>query len=369
MKINSCFAISILQNYVLLCQNQTTMSLMQEIVERARANQQRIVLPEGTEIRTLTAANQLIENGVASIILIGNKAEILSLAEQNQLKNIEKAIIVDPEIHEKRELYTNLFYEIRRDKGMTIEEARKLVLDPLYLACLMIKNGDADGEVAGAQNTTGNVLRPAFQIVKTMPGVCVVSGAFLMFLKDKQYGKDGLIIFADCAVHPDPTASELAQIAVSTGHTARAIAGFEPKIAMLSFSTKGSAKHPMVDKVAEATRLAKAMDPSLQIDGEMQADAAIVEAVGKSKAPESEIAGQADVLVFPTLEVGNIAYKLVQRLADAEAVGPILQGMAAPINDLSRGCSVDDIYYLVAITANQAIAAKKANICNLEVNN
>lgn len=335
------------------------MSLMQEIVERAKANKQRIVLPEGTEVRTLTAANRLIEEAVVSVILIGNREEILSLAKANQLNNIEKATIVDPASHDKKEHYANLFYELRKSKGLTIEEANKYVLDPLYLACLMIKNGDADGEVAGAQNTTGNVLRPAFQIVKTMPGISVVSGAFLMFLKDKEYGNDGLLIFADCAVHPDPTAPELAQIAVSTGHTARAIAGFEPKIAMLSFSTKGSAKHAMVDKVVEATRLAKELDPSLQIDGELQADAAIVAAVGKSKAPGSAIAGEANVLVFPTLEVGNISYKLVQRLAGAEAVGPILQGMAAPINDLSRGCSADDIFYLVAITANQAIAAKK----------
>jgi len=218
----------------------------------------------------------------------------------------------------------------------------------------MIKAGDADGEVAGALNATGDVLRPAFQIVKTMPGISVVSGAFIMILKDKNYGNDGMMVFADCAVHPNPTASELAEIAVATAKTTKAIAEMEPRVAMLSFSTMGSGKHEMVDKVVEATRLAKEMAPEFQIDGEMQADAAIVEAIGAKKAPNSEVAGKANVLVFPTLEVGNISYKLVQRLAGAEAVGPVLQGMAAPINDLSRGCSVSDIVNLVAITANQA---------------
>lgn len=223
----------------------------------------------------------------------------------------------------------------------------------------MIKNGDADGEVAGARNTTGNVLRPALQIIKTAPGISVVSGAFIMFIPNKQYGENGVMVFADCAVTPNPTAEQLAQIAVATGQTARIIAGYEPRIAMLSFSTKGSAKDEMVDKVVEATRMAKELDPSLLIDGELQADAAIVPSVGQSKAPGSEIAGKATALVFPTLEVGNIAYKLVQRLAGAEAVGPILQGMAAPVNDLSRGCSVDDVYKMVSITCNQAIGLKK----------
>ena len=334
------------------------MDLLQDIITRAKANKQRIVLPEGTEERTLRAADKLLADGVASIILIGNKTEISQLAASYGLTNIDLATIVDPLNHEKKEAYADLLFQLRQKKGMTPEKAAVLVENPLYLGCLMIKAGDADGEIAGAQNTTGDVLRPALQIVKTAPGISCVSGAFLMFLKDKSYGDNGLLVFADCAVMPNPTAAELAQIAVSTAQTTRDIVGADPKVAMLSFSTKGSASHEMVDKVVEATRLAKEMAPDLKIDGELQADAAIVDVVAAQKAPVSEIAGKANVLVFPTLEVGNIAYKLVQRLAGAQAVGPILQGIAAPVNDLSRGCSVDDIYKMVAIAANQAIGLK-----------
>lgn len=335
------------------------MNLLKNIVARAKENKQRIVLPEGTEKRTLQAADRLLGDGVADIILIGKPKEIKSLADSMQLKHIDKATIVDATSHEKKEEYTRLLVELRKKKGLTYEAASKLVEDPLYLACLMIKNGDADGEIAGAENTTGNVLRPAFQIIKTMPGIQVVSGAFLLFTQAKQYGEDGVIVVADCAVLPNPTAPELAQIAIATAQTARALVGIEPRVAMLSFSTKGSASHEMVDKVVEATRLAKEQAPRLAIDGELQADAALVPSVGEQKAPGSAIAGKANVLVFPTLETGNIAYKLVQRLGNAEAVGPVLQGIAAPVNDLSRGCSVDDIYNMVAITANQAIELKK----------
>lgn len=334
------------------------MDLLQDIITRAKADKQRIVLPEGTEERTLRAADRLLADGVASIILIGNKTEISQLAASYGLTNIDLATIVDPLNHEKKAAYADLLFQLRQKKGMTPEKAAVLVENPLYLGCLMIKAGDADGEIAGAQNTTGDVLRPALQIVKTAPGISCVSGAFLMFLKDKSYGDNGLLVFADCAVMPNPTAAELAQIAVSTAQTTRDIVGADPKVAMLSFSTKGSASHEMVDKVVEATRLAKEMAPDLKIDGELQADAAIVDVVAAQKAPGSEIAGKANVLVFPTLEVGNIAYKLVQRLAGAQAVGPILQGIAAPVNDLSRGCSVDDIYKMVAIAANQAIGLK-----------
>ncbi len=335
------------------------MDLINEIIARAKADRQRIVLPEGTEERTLKAADQVLADGVADIILIGNPEEINGLAAQWDLKNIAKATIIDPASHSKKEQYAELLCELRKKKGMTIEEARKLVLDPLYLGCLIIKNGDADGQLAGAQNTTGNVLRPALQIIKTAPGLSVVSGGMLLISKAKEYGKDGLLVIADVAVLPNPTAEELAQIAVATGRTARVLANVEPKVAMLSFSTKGSAKHEMVDKVAEATRLAKELAPDMLIDGELQADAALVPSVGSSKAPGSAVAGQANTLVFPSLEVGNIAYKMVQRLGGAEAVGPILQGMAAPVNDLSRGCSIEDIYRMIAITANQAIGAKK----------
>ena len=334
------------------------MDLIKQIVERAKANKQRIVLPEGTEERTLKAADRLLADEVVEVILIGNPDEIKALAEKHGLTNIDKATIIDPINNPRKEVYANLLFELRKSKGMTIEKATALAEDPLYLGTLIIKNGDADGEVAGAQNTTGDVLRPALQIIKTTPGISVVSGAFLMFTPKAEYGENGLLVFADCAVMPNPNAQELAQIAVSTARTARAIAAIEPRVAMLSFSTKGSAKNELVDKVVEATRLAQEMAPEFAIDGELQADAAIVPSVGSSKAPGSAIAGCANTLVFPTLEVGNIAYKLVQRLAGAEAVGPVLQGIAAPVNDLSRGCSVDDIYKLVAITATQAIGLK-----------
>jgi len=330
------------------------MNLLDRIKINARQYGKRIVLPEGTEERTLKAADILAAENIARIILLGSPEAILSEAKKFNLSNIDKTTIIDPKNHPDKEKYIEMMVELRKHKGVTTDEASKLIEDPLYLATLMIKAGDADGEVAGAMNSTGDVLRPAFQYVKTKPGISVVSGAFIMILQDKEYGDDGLLVFADCAVHPDPTESELAEIAVATAGTTRSIAGFEPRIAMLSFSTKGSASHPMVDKVVNATRIAREMAPELQIDGELQADAAIIEKIGQSKAPGSSIAGNANVLIFPNLESGNIAYKLVQRLANAEAIGPVLQGMAAPINDLSRGCSVSDIVNLVAITANQA---------------
>ena len=330
------------------------MNLIDEIKKNAQKRNKTIVLPESDEERTLKAADIILGEKTAKIILLGNSDKIHNDANKLGLKNISSAKIVDPASHEKKDEYIDLMVELRKHKGLTRDEASRLIEDPLYLGTLIIKSGDADGEVAGAKNATGDVLRPAFQYVKTIPGISVVSGAFIMILKNKNFGHNGLMVFADCAVHPDPDEKQLAEIAVATAKTTRSIAGFEPRIAMLSFSTKGSAKHPMVEKVINATKIAKDMNPDLQIDGELQADAAIVEAIGKSKAPGSTIAGNANVLVFPTLEVGNIAYKLVQRLAQAEAIGPVLQGMAAPINDLSRGCSVSDIVNLVAITANQA---------------
>ena len=301
----------------------------------------------------------MLAEGVANIILIGNPAEINSLAEKWGLKNIDKATIIDPENNPKSEEYATLLAELRKKKGMTIEQARELVKDPLYLGCMIIKTGDADGQISGALSTTGETLRPALQIIKCAPGITCVSGAMLLITKEPQYGENGVLVVGDVAVTPMPDAQQLAQIAVCTAQTAKSVAGFaEPRVAMLSFSTKGSAKHEVVDKVVEATKLAKEMDPELKIDGELQADAALVPSVGEKKAPDSEIAGKANVLVYPCLEVGNISYKMVQRLGGAEAIGPVLQGIARPVNDLSRGCSVDDIYKLVAITACQAMDAK-----------
>ena len=330
------------------------MELLDRIKLNAKKLNMRIVLPEGYEERNIKAADEVISEGLARIILIGDPEEISSHASKLGLKNISKATIINPKSHSKKEHYINLMVELRKSKGMTVEEASRLIEDPLYLGVMMIKNGDADGEVSGADHSTGDVVRPAFHYVKTAPGISVVSGAFIMILPEKKFGEDGVLIFADGAVHPDPTDKELAEIAIATAHTARAIGGFEPKIALLSFSTKGSAKHELVDKVVSATKIAQAMAPDIMIDGELQGDAALIEAIGQKKAPGSKIAGKANVLIFPDLNSGNIAYKLVQRLANAEAIGPILQGMAAPINDLSRGCSVSDIVSMIAITANQA---------------
>jgi len=330
------------------------MELLDRIKLNAKKHNKRIVLPEGYEERNIKAADIAIAEGLAQIILIGDPEEITSHAAKLGLKNLSKAKIVDPRSHDKKAHYIDMMVELRKSKGMTGEEASRLIEDPLYLGVLMIKNGDADGEVSGADHATGDVLRPAFHYVKTAPGISVVSGAFIMILPEKTFGEEGVLIFADGAVHPDPTDKELAEIAIATANTARAIAGFEPKIALLSFSTKGSAKHELVDKVVSATKIAREMAPDLMIDGELQGDAALVEAIGQKKAPGSKIAGHANILIFPDLNCGNIAYKLVQRLANAEAIGPILQGMAAPINDLSRGCSVSDIVSMIAITANQA---------------
>ena len=335
------------------------MELIEQLVAHAKANKQRIVLPEGTEERTLKAANQILTDEVADLILLGNVEEIQTLAKKWGLGNIHRATIIDPATSEKAEEYAQMLCELRKKKGMTIEEARKKVLDPLYFGCMIIKCGEADGQLAGARNTTGDVLRPALQIIKTSPGITCVSGAMLLLTHAPECGDNGVLVMGDVAVTPVPDANQLAQIAVCTARTAKAVAGIEPRVAMLSFSTKGSAKHEVVDKVVEAFGIAKEMDPNLLIDGELQADAALVPSVGASKAPGSPIAGKANVLVVPSLEVGNIGYKLVQRLGHATAVGPILQGIARPVNDLSRGCSIEDVYKMIAITANQAIAAKE----------
>ncbi|MBO5779634.1 MAG: phosphate acetyltransferase [Muribaculaceae bacterium] len=337
------------------------MKLFEKMTLCAKADKQRIVLPESTEQRTLTAADKILADEIAEVILIGDPAEINAKAAELNLGNIAKATIVNPADEAVIDKYAPIFYELRKSKGVTMEDARKTAQNPLYLGCLLVKNGDADGQVAGAINTTGNVLRAAFQVIKTKPGINVVSGAFIMMLPDGlDYGTDGVLIFADCAVVPDPSAADLAQIAVSAAETARDIAHIEPRVSILSFSTKGSAKHERVDKVIEATRLARELAPDLLLDGELQADASLVPSVANQKAPDSPIKGRANVLVFPSLEVGNIAYKLVQRLGGVEAVGPVLQGLAAPVNDLSRGCSPEDIYKTVIITCNQAIGAKQS---------
>lgn len=336
------------------------MSLMDKIILRAQHDKQRIVLPESLEERTLTAADRALADGLADIILIGSKQEIFAEAEKLGLRNVGKATIIDPATSPKTEEYAQLLFQLRQKKGMTIEEARRKVMDPLYFGCLIIKNGDADGQISGALSTTGDTLRPALQIIKCAPGISCVSGAMLLITEAPEYGENGVLVVGDVAVTPVPDASQLAQIAVCTAQTARSVAGFaDPRVAMLSFSTKGSAKHEVVDKVVEATRLAHELDPALKLDGELQADAALVPSVGAKKAPGSDIAGKANVLVFPCLEVGNISYKLVQRLGHADAIGPILQGIARPVSDLSRGCSVDDIYKMIAITACQAMDAKK----------
>lgn len=335
------------------------MNLLEHIVARAKSNKQRIVLPEATEERTLKAADRVLADELADLILIGNPDELKTLAAKWDLHNIDKATVVDPLNNPKAEEYAELLAELRKKKGMTIEQARELVKNPLYLGCMIIKTEGADGQISGALSTTGDTLRPALQIIKCAPGVTCVSGAMLMLTHEHQYGDDGIIVMGDVAVTPVPTAEQLAQIAVCTAQTARSVAGIQdPHVAMLSFSTKGSAKHEVVDKVVEATRLAHELAPELKLDGELQADAALVPAVGEKKAPGSLIAGHANVLVVPNLEVGNISYKLVQRLGNALAIGPILQGIARPVNDLSRGCSVEDIYYMVAITACQAMDAK-----------
>jgi len=329
------------------------MELIEQIKEKARKLHKRIVLAEGSELRTLKAAEILLRENLARITLLGDIQMIKEITLREGI-NISGAEIKDPRTDFRREHYAAMMVEIRKSKGLTKEEALESLNNPLVFGPMMIKAGDADGEIAGAINSTGDVLRPALQYVKTLPGVSVVSGVFFMLFKNKALGDNGIMVFADCAVIPDPDEQQLAEIAVTTAKTARSIANIEPRVAMLSFSTKGSAQHARVDKVVNATRIAHEMAPDLMIDGELQLDAALSEEVGQLKSPGSLVAGKANVLVFPGLEAANIGYKLVQRLAGAEAIGPVLQGMAAPINDLSRGCSVSDIVNMVAITATQA---------------
>ncbi|MFH1512168.1 MAG: phosphate acetyltransferase [Bacillota bacterium] len=330
------------------------MSVIDKIRAKAMANVKRIVLPEGAEPRTVQAARSITDLKIAKVTLLGDLGEIRKAAEQTGT-DLTGVAAIDPKTSDKLAAYTELLYDLRKAKGMTMEEARELAWgNTLYFGALMVKANDADGMVAGAINATGNVLRPALQIIKTEPGISVVSSSFIMEIPNKSYGDNGVMIFGDCAVIPDPTADQLAAIAVSSAQTGRQLAGLNPKVAMLSFSTKGSAKHELVTKVQEATEEVHRIAPDLLCDGELQADAALVESVGALKSPGSKVAGHANVLIFPDLQSGNIGYKLVQRLAGAIAVGPIIQGLAKPVNDLSRGCSVEDIISVVAITAVKA---------------
>ncbi|NLO08725.1 MAG: phosphate acetyltransferase [Clostridiales bacterium] len=330
------------------------MSFIDDIKLRAKGNKKTIILPETGDRRTLEAANIILSEGLAKIILLGNQDEIKKGA--NGL-DLSKATIIDPKNADKLEAYTELLFELRKNKGMTPEKARKLLTNqPLYFGVTMVKAGDADGMVAGAVYSTADVLRSALQVVKTAPGTKMVSAFFLMVVPNCEYGANGTFIFADSGLVQNPSAEELAEIAASSAKSFKLLVETEPVVGMLSHSTKGSASHPDVDKVIEATRIAKEAYPNIKLDGEFQLDAAIVPSVGASKAPGSDVAGKANVLVFPDLDAGNIGYKLAQRLAKAEAYGPITQGLDRPINDLSRGCSADDIVGVVAITAVQAQA-------------
>ena len=335
-------------------------SLIESIKAKAKANKQHILLPEGTEERTVQAAAIIRDQGIADVTLFGKEEEIRAVADKYNV-DLTGIGLIDPETHPLYEEYVNRFYEMRKAKGVTPEKAAATMKDPLFFAAMMVKDKKGDGFVSGAINTTGNTLRPGLQIVKMRPGIKTVSSFFIMSVQDKSYGEDGTLLFGDCAVNINPDADQLAEIALCTADSAKVLCDFkEPRVAMLSFSTKGSAKHENVDKVAAATAKVKELNPELMVDGELQADAALVEKVGQLKSPGSPVAGKANILIFPDLQAGNIGYKLVQRLGNAEAIGPVCQGFAAPINDLSRGCSVEDIVSLVAITAVQAQGMKQA---------
>jgi len=330
------------------------MKLSQLIREKAKKNPKIIVLPEGEEPRMIKAADTIIREGFASLILLGREENIKSKARELRVELPNEIKIINPKDSEKLKEYAESYYQIRKNKGVNLDEAYKLLENPLYFGALMVYHDDADGLVAGSINATGDVFRPALQTIKTAPGINIVSSSFVMVVPDCPYGEKGIIVFADCALNPEPNAEQLADVAIASAATGKALVGFEPKVAMLSFSTKGSAKHPLVDKVTQATKIAKEKKPELLIDGELQADAALIPSIGQRKAPNSKIAGKANVLIFPDLNSGNIAYKLIERLAKAEAIGPVSQGMRKPVNDLSRGCSAEDIVNVVAITVLQA---------------
>lgn len=334
------------------------MRLLDKIVELSKSDPKKIVLPEGNDERVLRATEVIVREKTAKIILIGNEEEIKNKAKELNVK-LDGVTIINPITSDKYEEYVNLFFELRKNKGMTMEKAREIVKDETYFATMMLKCNDADGLVSGAAHTTADLLRPGMQIIKTSPGTKIVSSFFIMDVPNRVYGENGIMFFADSAVNPNPTSEELACIAISTAENAQALAGIHPKVALLSFSSMGSAKHELVDKVVEASRIANEMRPDLLIEGELQLDAAIVPEIAKSKVPNSKIKGKANILIFPDLQAGNIGYKLVQRLANADAIGPICQGFAKPINDLSRGCSTEDIINIVAVTSVQAQSQSK----------
>lgn len=329
------------------------MSLMEEFKKRAKQQPKRIVLPEGNDARVVKAAEIVSKEGYAQVFLLGNTSEIEKIAANEKI-DLSKVTIIDPAKSDKREKYAMTYYELRKEKGVSKEAADKLMHDPVFFGTMMVYDKAADGLVSGADHSTADTIRPALQVIKTAPGIKLVSSSFIMILPDKTFGKDGVMVFADCAVNIDPSAEELAEIAIASAKTAQQLCNMEPKVALLSFSTKGSAKHPLVDKVQKAVEIIKEKSVNFEVDGELQADAALIPFVAKKKAPQSTVAGKANVLIFPDLQSGNISYKLTERLAKAEAIGPILQGIAKPVNDLSRGCSVSDIVNLVAITVLQA---------------
>ncbi len=329
------------------------MSFIDDMKQKAKNEIKTIVLPEATDVRTLEATEQIGKEEFAKVVLVGNKEEILKIAKENNF-DISKAEIVEPKTSEKYEEYSNSFYELRKNKGMTIEKANELMLDPVYFGMMMLKQGDADGLVSGAAHSTADTLRPALQIIKTAPGTKLVSTFSFMVVPNCEFGDNGVFVFSDCGLNPNPNAEELSEIAISSANSYKQLTSRDARVAMLSFSSYGSASSPEVEKVQQATAMAKEKAPELALDGELQLDAAIVPEIGQSKAPGSKVAGTANTLIFPDLQAGNIGYKLVERLGKAEAYGPICQGIAKPVNDLSRGCKAADIVGVVAITAVQA---------------
>ncbi len=329
------------------------MTFIEAIKEKAKKDIKTIILPESEDLRVLEGASKVLKEGFAKIILIGNEEEVRKRANENNI-DLTKATIINPKTSEKYEEYVNQFYELRKAKGMTIEKARETILEPIYFGMMMVKQGDSDGLVSGACHSTANTLRPALQILKTAPGTKLVSAFFAMVVPNCEYGENGVFIFGDSGLVENPTAEELSEIAISSSKSFHQLTGKEPKVAMLSYSTYGSAHSELTEKVIEATKLLKEKEPNLICDGELQLDAAIVPEIAASKAPGSPVAGKANTLIFPNLDAGNIGYKLVQRLAKAEAYGPLCQGIAKPVNDLSRGCNSDDIAGVVAITCVQA---------------